>query len=368
MNAFVKKFLGAGFALVVFAVMASAETTASLGNLPLWFEAAHDDSSQFVAHGHSAEFSVSSSGGEMILRKSNGQAVAVNIQFVGEKAAPAMSGESELRGKINYFTGNDPAAWQTGLRTFGKVRLADVYPGVNAVFYGNAQKLEYDLNLAAGVAPKTIRVRYAGADRLTLNSQGDLVIGLGGDEVVQHRPKAYQTSASGDLQELQSAYRLIDANTVEFAVESYDHTRPLVIDPILGYSTFFGGNFGEMGWAIALDANTNIYIAGETFSTLVSNTVPKIPFATTLFTNFGGIGTFHGDAFVAELDNTGTNLLYCTYLGGNKDDYAYALAVSSSGEACVAGMTSSTNFPVTNWVVTASYQGSNISGVRNKKF
>ncbi len=370
MNSFVKKVLGAGFALVAFAALASAETTVGLGNLPLWFEAAHDDSSRFIARGHSAEFFVSPAGGEMVLRKADGKTVAVNIQFVGGETAPAVSGESELRGKINYFTGNDPAAWQTGIHTFGKVRLADVYPGVNAVFYGNAQKLEYDLNLAAGVAPETIRVRYAGADRLTLNSQGDLVIGLGSDEVVQHRPEAYQTDAGGTRQELQSAYRLLDNNTVEFAVIDYDHTRPLVIDPIVGYSTFFGGNFGEMGWAIALDSTNNIYIAGETFSTLVSNTVPKILFATTnaAYTNFAGIGKYHGDAFVAELDSTGTNLLYCTYLGGNDDDFAYALAVSSSGEACVAGLTSSTNFPVTNWVVTASYQGSNISGVRNKSF
>ncbi len=116
---------------------------------------------------------------------------------------------------------------------------------------------------------------------------------------------------------------------------------------------------GEIGWAIALDGNTNIYIAGRTFSTLVSN---GIPFATTLFTNYGG-GRLDGDAFVAEFDNSGQTLKYCTYLGGNDDDSAYGLAVDSAGEAYVAGATRSTNFPVKNAIVNGSYSGSHIGGV-----
>src|ERR1700744_4942717 len=127
MNAFIKKVMGAGFVLMALAAMASAETAVGVGNLPLWFEAAKVGSSQFVARGHNAEFSISPAGGEMTLRKADGKTAMVNIQFIGGATAPAVSGESELRGKINYFTGNDPAAWQTGIRTFGQVRLTDVY-------------------------------------------------------------------------------------------------------------------------------------------------------------------------------------------------------------------------------------------------
>jgi hypothetical protein len=364
MNSLLKYFLGAGLGLMASIAVLPAQTAVGVGDLPLWFEAGTGGSSgQFTAHGRDAEFSISQAGAGLVLRKADGRTAAVNIQFIGGSLVPKVSGDAELKGKINYFTGSNPAEWQTGIHTFGKVRLENIYPGVNAVFYGNAKNLEYDLSIAAGVEPETIRIRYDGADHLSVNPDGELVIGLNGDKVVQHRPEAYQTDADGTRHEVQAGYKIVDADTVEFAVAEHDGTRPLTIDPILGYSTFFGGNFGDIGWAIALDANTNIYIAGETLSTMVSN---GIPFATTLFTNFGGTGRFHGDAFVAELDNTGTNLLYCTYLGGSGDDFAYALAVNAAGEAYVAGLTGSTNFPVTNWIVTATYQGSNISGVFNR--
>src|SRR6202012_5720140 len=101
------------------------------------------------------------------------------------------------------------------------------------IFYGNAQKLEYDLSLAAGVTPETIRVRYAGADKLTVDAQGNLIIGLAGDEVTQHKPEAYQVDINGTRHDLQAAYRILDVNTVEFAVAGYDRSRPVVIDPVL---------------------------------------------------------------------------------------------------------------------------------------
>ena len=127
-----------------------------------------------------------------------------------------------------------------------------------------------------------------------------------------------------------------------------DSRLPLVIDPVLGYSTYFGGNYGETAWAVALDNSSNIYVAGQTFSTRFTNGVP-FSFSTpgAFQTNYGG-GSFTGDAFVAKLDKTGTNLIYLTYLGGSGDDVAYGLAVDANGDAYVTGFTDSTNFPVTN--------------------
>ena len=134
-----------------------------------------------------------------------------------------------------------------------------------------------------------------------------------------------------------------------FAIGNYDHGLPLVIDPVLGYSTYFGGNFGETPWAVALDGNNNIYIAGQTFSTRFTNNGVPFSFSTTnaYQTNYHG-GSVLGDAFVAKLDNAGTNLIYLTYLGGSADDMAYGLAVDAAGNAYVAGYTDSTNFPTTN--------------------
>ena len=364
MNFSLKKFLG-GLALTVATWGVSAQTAMNVGNVPLWFErtgGADGSAAQFIAHGRETEFSIAPTGARFSLREANGRMATVNLEFVGGAVASQVSGEEEQSGKINYLIGNDPAGWRSGVATFGKVRLDDVYPGVDAIFYGNQQKLEYDLNLAAGVKPETMAIRFEGAEKVLLNAEGELVIAVGGRDVVQHRPVAYQMSGDGVRQELPAGYKILNADTVGFAVGNYDHGRPLVIDPTLGYSTFFGGNFGEYGFAIALDGANNIYIAGQTFSTTVSNSV--IPFATpgAAFTNYSG-GKFAGDAFVAEFDNTGSNLLYCTYLGGSLDDGAYALAVDSAGHAYVAGSTDSTNFPTKNALVNGTYSGTNIAGV-----
>jgi hypothetical protein len=360
MNFSLKKVLGSGLFLGMATMAASALPAANIGSLPLWFEARQGTATgQFTAHGRDATFSVSADGAGFMLRQTDGTTAEVKIQFIGGQAAAKVTGESELAGKVNYLIGNNLTDWKSGIATFGQVRLENIYPGVDAVFYGNQQKLEYDLNLAAGVNPATIGIRYQGAEKLSVDPQGDLVIGLPGGEVIQHQPLAYQIDAKGMRHEINAKYKILAGKTVQFAVGAYDHSEALVIDPILGYSTFFGGNKAEIGWAIALDGNTNIYIAGRTFSTLVSN---GIPFATTLFTNYGG-GKLAGDAFVAEFDNSGQTLKYCTYLGGSDDDSAYGLAVNSAGEAYVAGATRSTNFPVKNAIVNGSYNGSNISGV-----
>ncbi len=246
MNFSLKKVLGGGLLLGLAAMVASAQPAANIGNLPLWFEAGQGNAfGQFTAHGRDAIFSVSADGAGFVLRQTDGTTAEVQIQFVGGQAASKVSGEAELPGKVNYLIGNNQADWKTGIATYGQVRLENIYPGVNAVFYGNQQKLEYDLNLAAGVNPATIGIRYQGAEKLSVNPQGELVIGLPGGEVIQHQPLAYQVGAEGGRHEIKAGYRILEGNTVEFALGAYNHNEALVIDPILGYSTFFGGNQGR---------------------------------------------------------------------------------------------------------------------------
>lgn len=263
------------------------------------------------------------------------------MQFAGANPAATISGTAELFGKVNYLVGNNPAQWQTGVPTFAQVRVENIYPGVNVVYYGNGQQLEYDFDLAAGIPPEIIVLHFAGAQKISVNPQGALVISLTGGEIVQHPPVVYQ-NIGASRQEISGGYKLLDAHTVTFALGDYDHRQPLVIDPILSYSTYFGGNISDIAHAIAVDTNGCIYIAGETLSTVFTN-VASGGFET----NFHG-GTLTGDAFVAKFDNTGKTNLYFTYLGGSGDDAAYALAVDNSGNAYVTGMTRSSDFPTTN--------------------
>jgi hypothetical protein len=184
--------------------------------------------------------------------------------------------------------------------------------------------------------------------------------------VVQHPPVAYQT-VHGVRQEITASYKILDAHTAAFDLGCYDHRELLVIDPVLSYSTYFGGNYGETGWAIAVNpTDGSIYVAGQTFSTKDTNN-PSSTFSTpgAYLTNYQG-GKLTGDAFVARFDESGTNLIYATYLGGNGNDGAMGLAVNNAGNAYLTGYTDSTNFPHFNSITNAFYNGSHIGGVPNK--
>jgi len=329
-------------ALGLFALTASAQTMAALGNLPLYFEASlgqANSPAQFLARGNDCQFLILPTEAQIMLHKTAAEPATVRMQFIGANAQAQISGDTELPGKINYLVGNDPAQWRTGVATFARVRVGEIYPGVNLVYYGNQQQLEYDFMVAPGANPGAIAIHFAGVDKISVNTRGELILSLAGSEIRQPKPMIYQT-IGGTRKEVEGGYRIADAHTVAFAVGQYDHNQPLVIDPILSYSTYFGGNAGETAWAISLDTNGFIYIAGGTSSSQFST-----PGA--YQTNYHG-GKYVGDAFVAKFGNLGTNLIYLTYLGGSGDDAAYGIAVDGDGDAYITGATSSTDFPTTN--------------------
>ncbi len=336
----------------------SAQMATPPGDMPLFFEANRgqaDHSVQFLARGRDSQFLISPAGAKIVLRKDAAAPVTVRMQFMGANPQAQIRGDAALSGQVNYLVGNDPAQWHTGVPTFAKVRVAELYPGINLVYYGNQQRLEYDFTIAPGANPDALAIHFDGVDRMSINAQGELVLTLSGGEIRQPKPVIYQM-ANGIRHEISGGYRLAHARTVAFAVGNYDHSLPLVIDPILSYSTYFGGNYGETAWAVAINTNDgSIYMAGQTFSTQFTNwPVPPGAYQT----NFHG-GTLTGDAFVAKFDNAAQNLIYFTYLGGSGDDAAYGLAVDTNGDAYIAGVTDSTNFPVRNGIYT------NISGTLN---
>ena len=266
------------------------------------------------------------------------------MQFMGANPQAQIHGDSELPGKINYFTGTTPRFGVSAVPTFAKVRVDEIYPGINLVYYGNQQQIEYDLTVAAGASPDLIALHFDGTDKITTDAKGELVLKLGGREILQPKPLVYQMDG-GAAEEITGSYKILDAHTVAFAVGKYDRALPLVIDPVLSYATYFGGTAGETAWAVAVNPNDgSIYIAGQTLSKQFYTN--GWPFSTTnaYQTNFAG-GTLTGDAFVARFDNLGKNLIYLTYLGGSTDDGAAGLAVDSAGNAFVTGWTDSPNFP-----------------------
>ncbi|MGA2279766.1 MAG: immunoglobulin domain-containing protein [Verrucomicrobiota bacterium] len=323
----------------------AAQPVAVPANLPLYFEASQGQANapaQFVARGHDYQFLISPAEAQIVLRKTTAESAVVRMQFVGANAQAPVRGDAELPGKINHLTGNDPAQWRVGLAMFAKVRVGGLYPGVNLVYYGNQQQLEYDFDIAPGANPLAIAMHFDGVDKISINPQGELILSLAGGEIRQPKPVIYQV-IGGARKEIEGGYRLVDAHTVAFTIGQYDHSQPLVIDPLLSYSTYIGGDAGDTAWSVTLDINGNVYIAGQTFSKQFAN---NVPFTTNAYqANFAG-GKLTGDAFVFKLDAASGYPAYITYLGGSDDEVATCLAVDNNGNAFVAGYTDSTNFPV----------------------
>jgi len=277
--------------------------------------------------------------------KSRIQNQALRLRLDGAKKHAEVIGREELPGKVNYFIGNDPKKWRANVPTYAKVRYHNVYPGVDLEYYGNqGGQLEYDFIVAPGADPSAIAL-HVGSVReppLRIDDDGDLVIPAKGSEVRFHKPSVYQPETGSSLisrhSSLVQARFVLDArNRIYFALGPYDHTKPLIIDPVLTYSTYLGGSGGDGGNSIAVDSSGNAYVTGQTSSV-------DFPTAGPLQASLNGFT----NAFVSKLNPTGTALIYSTYLGGSGNDWGYGIAVDSTGSVYLAGVTSSTDFPTVN--------------------
>ncbi|MGH8568951.1 MAG: SBBP repeat-containing protein, partial [Gammaproteobacteria bacterium] len=190
---------------------------------------------------------------------------------------------------------------------------------------------------------RTIRLAFAGADKLAIDGQGDLVLKTEGGDVRLRKPRVYQ-DIDGQQREIEGRYALRPEMSkgktqVGFQVAAYDKAKPLIIDPVLVYSTYLGGNSSDVGLAIAVDSTGDAYVAGATSSV-----------------NFPTLNAFQGafasgfnpqDAFLIKFDPSG-QVVYSTYLGGSgTDGTTVHLAVDNAGNAYLKGSAGS-DFPLVN--------------------
>ena len=263
----------------------------------------------------------------------------LRLKMIGANAAARVEGQEELPGKLNYFMGNDREKWRRNVPTYRKVRYTDVYPGIDVVYYGNQQELEYDFVVAPGAKPKLIRFSVEGAERIHLDQKGNLLLTLKHGEVRLNKPFIYQLTDNGSRSEVKGSY-VIKGNEIRFKVRGADSGKTLVIDPVLSYSTFLGGNHLDQAFGIAIDTQGNAYVTGTTSS----NIFPTTP---------GAFNTSNpNSAFVSKLDPTGSTLIYSTFLSDGFSSFTTAIAVDAAGNAHVTGSTSSSNFPLVNSLKT----------------
>jgi Beta-propeller repeat/Protein of unknown function (DUF1573) len=327
----------------------TAYVSAAYGKLPLAFEPnvgqAKGDA-KFLAHGDGYALLLNADSAVLALRGLADKKLAANehpnvlrMKLVGAKADARLAAVDELPGKSNYLIGKTPADWHTNVPTYRKVAEQGIYPGIDLVYYGAQNELEYDFVVAPGARPTAIRLAIQGATSLRVDQRGELVIALPSGDVRMRKPVVYQ-QAGAEKQIVAANYALDGERGVRFAVGAYDHTRPLIIDPILAYSTSLGGSNIDGANAIAVAPDNTAFIAGGTFST-------NFPTAHPLQPDAGGPNDFSQDGFVAKISADGSTLLYSTYLGGSEQDVANGIAVDPFGDAYVTGTTLSSNFPVT---------------------
>ena len=264
--------------------------------------------------------------------------------------------------KVNYFVGNEKDKWKTSLATYNAVSFSEVYKGIDLDLKAHGKNVEKIFNVKPGADPETIKLKIEGATSLNINGEGELEAQTRLGPIRFARPLAYQ-EINGKRREVNVSYALIDSQIRNLCSDSgdnseletrnsqlvygfktgdYDKSHPLVIDPVLAFSSYLGGGSDESGQGIAVDPSGNVYVTGWTES-------PDFPTLNPLQDSGAGLK----DVFVAKIDATEGALVYSTYLGGSGDDQAWGIAVDVSGNVYLTGWTESVNFPTNN-----PYQGS----------
>lgn len=266
-------------------------------------------------------------------RFGDGGGAMVHIHFVESDPAVVVEGLDPLPGVANFYHGNDPSRWRTDVPTFAAVAQRGLYPGITQIYRGAEGQVKSEFEVAPGADPARIRMQYSGAESLAIGDRGELIVRTLAGEWRESAPEAYQQIGSG-RHVVASRFQLLGPSQVGFALGAYDRDHPLVIDPVLFFSTYLGGTSADSGSGIAVDRDGNTLVIGTTTST-------DFPVMNAeLDANSGG-----NDIFVSKLNASGSGLLYSTYLGGAGREFGIDIAVDPAGNAYGVGWTNSTNFP-----------------------
>ncbi len=313
---------------------------------PLAFEPNHgqfDAGIRFVLRGRGYMLALTDEGALLSIRGSRTRGPAgqsdepamVRLSLDGALPSSPVADEA-LPGIVNYFIGNDQTRWLSGVPTYGRVRYAAVQPGIDLVYYGRDGALEYDLVVAPGADPSQLAMRIDGADDISRDDTGNLVLSTAAGLLTMRVPEVYQQFGE-QRRSVDARYSLDETGRVAFELGPYDRREPLVIDPQLVMSTFLGGSGNGVDQAngIAVDSKGSPYIVGTTETT-------DFPVKSPLQSKRRG----QSDAVVTKLTPDGLQMVYSTYLGGGSYDYGTKIAVTADGLAYVVGDTSSSDFPV----------------------
>ena len=299
-----------------------------------------DASVRYLAHGKGYTLFLTDHEAVMSLKRTGEPGRALRMRLAGSRAPMSVEGFEPLAQHSHYFVGNDPRQWRRGVPHFSRVRYSQVYPGIDIVYHSQDGQLEYDFVVAPGASADAIAISFAGAGKPRVNAAGDLELPVAGRSLMHRRPVAYQ-EIDGQRRQVAAAYELRNGN-VAFRLGHYDTTRPLVIDPVVVYSSYIGGTGTDIIAGVAVDKDGNMYLTGETTSVdfpTVGHAITQKQWALPY-------------AFVMKLNPAGTQILASTYIGGSSNTRGLAIALDSFSNIYLGGVTGARDFPLVNPVQT----------------
>jgi hypothetical protein len=329
--------------LVLFATLASADIPDDvLRSVPMRFEATGRSDYRFFARG--AGYAVALGDKDTLLATSAG---SVRLTFAGADPRAAFQALEKSRVATNYFRGSA----RRSAPAYARIKRPGVYPGIDVVYYGTGQNLEYDFELAPGADPAVIALRFSGADRVGLDSQGAVVLEIAESRITQKLPVAYQRTGPNEVIQVASSYRLDSDGAIRFHIGDYDRARPLVIDPSIVLTGYLPGTGAEGVVGVARDAQGFVYLAGYTFSTDFALVGDSYNVFLRNGLREGWVTKFDPHAPPADV------IVYSTFFGSSATDDPKALAVDASGLVYLTGHTDSFDYPTTPNGYITSFQG-----------
>jgi hypothetical protein len=329
-----------------------ARAQASYSKLPLSFEANQgqtDAQVEFLSRGNGDTLFLTPTEAVLHLKKApeNDEAV-LRMQMVGANPSPRILGQEALPGRVNYLIGKDPAEWLTNIPTYGKVAYEDVYPGVDLVYYGNQRHLEYDFVVAPGADPRQVKLAFKGASHIEVDSEGELVLQMANGTIHMHKRVLIYQEIDGARKPVGGGYVLKAGQTIGFQVTAYDAAHPLIINPVLVYSSYLSGKT-RWGNDIAVNPRGQAYVTGMNKSPDFPDVSASQPISRDSDAD-GALGSGAGDndVFIAKFNRQGSALVFLTYLGSSGGDIGYSIAVDPRGQAVVTGKAGSSDFPTKN--------------------
>ena len=259
----------------------------------------------------------------------------LSFQLTGSNPEPEIQGVNKLRSRSNYLTGGDPDKWQKNVPHYEMVKYSNIYDGIDLVYHNRKNSLEYDFIVAPGADPGRIHFSITGAEWISEDESGNLLLHTRLGEVMIKTPQTYQ-EFNGKKEYIASDYEIDDGTNISIKLNPYDRSKTLIIDPELLFSSYLGGNGGDGAYGIDADDEGNVYVTGSTTST----DFPTIDEPQTL--------AGKSDVFISKLNPVTSELIFTTILGGSNDEKGLFIGIDGSKNINVAGWTNSDDFPVKN--------------------